>query len=48
MILGDIVPKDAEDMVKQAGVAEVFHPGTSLETITTFIKSIVSKGEDNV
>jgi len=46
VVLGGIVPKDAEDMVKQAGVAEVFHPGTSLETIITTIKSIGKQGRE--
>jgi len=42
VILGGIVPKDAEEMVKREGVVEVFHPGTDTETIVNFIKSIVS------
>ncbi len=49
VILGGIVPKDAEAMVKQHGVVEVFHPGTDLETIVSFIQSIAGdrKGGKN-
>ena len=40
VIVGGIVPDDDEDALLAAGVAKVFHPGTALEDIVTFIRDI--------
>ena len=40
VIVGGIVPHDDEDALLAAGVAKVFHPGTALEDIATFIRDI--------
>jgi methylmalonyl-CoA mutase C-terminal domain/subunit len=49
VILGGIVPKDAEEMVRRHGVVEVFHPGTDMETIVNRIESLARnrKGGQN-
>ncbi len=43
VIVGGIVPDDDEDALRRAGVAQVFHPGTALEDIATFIRDITPK-----
>ncbi len=40
VIVGGIVPDDEEDMLLRAGVARVFHPGTPLRDIATFILDV--------
>jgi len=40
LIVGGIVPDDDEQMLLAAGVARVFHPGTSLDEIAHFIRDI--------
>ena len=37
VIVGGIVPDEDEQMLLDAGVARVFHPGASLEDIATFV-----------
>src|SRR5512142_1933569 len=39
VIVGGIVPD--EDMLRAAGVARVFHPGTPLEEISSYIRATV-------
>jgi methylmalonyl-CoA mutase C-terminal domain/subunit len=41
VIVGGIVPDEDEQMLLEAGVARVFHPGTSLDEIAQFIRGIV-------
>ena len=41
VIVGGIVPDADEAMLLEAGVARVFHPGTSLDEIAVYIRSIV-------
>jgi methylmalonyl-CoA mutase C-terminal domain/subunit len=41
VIVGGIVPDEDEAMLLDAGVARVFHPGTSLDEIAAYIRSIV-------
>jgi methylmalonyl-CoA mutase C-terminal domain/subunit len=41
VIVGGIVPDADEAMLRNAGVARVFHPGTSLDEIAAYIRSIV-------
>ena len=40
VIVGGIVPDDDEIMLKDAGVARVFHPGAALDDIVSFIREI--------
>jgi len=40
VIVGGIVPDEDEDELVAAGVAKVFHPGSALEAIATFIRDI--------
>jgi methylmalonyl-CoA mutase C-terminal domain/subunit len=41
VIVGGIVPPADEAVLLDAGVARVFHPGTSLDDIAAYIRSIV-------
>ena len=41
VIVGGIVPDADEAMLVEAGVARVFHPGSSLDDIAGYIRSIV-------
>ncbi len=41
VIVGGIVPDEDEPMLLAAGVARVFHPGTTLDEIAAFIRGIV-------
>jgi methylmalonyl-CoA mutase C-terminal domain/subunit len=41
VIVGGIVPDEDEQMLLDAGVARVFHPGSSLDDIAAFIREIV-------
>jgi methylmalonyl-CoA mutase C-terminal domain/subunit len=38
VVLGGIIPDDDVTEMKRLGVAAVFQPGTSLESIVTFIR----------
>lgn len=40
VIVGGIVPDDDEQMLLDAGVARVFHPGTPLSAITDYVREI--------
>ena len=41
VIVGGIVPDEDEATLREAGVAQVFHPGTPLEEISTYIQGVV-------
>ena len=41
LIVGGIVPDEDAALLKQQGVAAVFQPGSSLDSIVTFIRSAV-------
>ncbi len=41
VIVGGIVPDEDEQMLLDAGVARVFHPGASLDDIAAYIREIV-------
>ncbi|HSW34166.1 MAG TPA: cobalamin-dependent protein [Steroidobacteraceae bacterium] len=41
VIVGGIVPDEDEQMLREAGVARVFHPGSSLDDITDYIRAVV-------
>lgn len=41
VIVGGIVPDEDEAMLIEAGVARVFHPGSSLEDIAAYIRAAV-------
>ena len=43
VIVGGIVPDADEDMLLQAGVARVFHPGTPLEEIAAYVREVTLK-----
>ena len=40
VIVGGIVPDEDEDLLRAAGVARVFHPGSALEDIAAYIREI--------
>jgi len=44
VIIGGIVPNDDILILKELGVAEVFGPGTNMETIVTAIRERVLRG----
>jgi methylmalonyl-CoA mutase C-terminal domain/subunit len=41
VIVGGIVPDEDERMLLDAGVARVFHPGSSLDDIAAYIRDVV-------
>jgi methylmalonyl-CoA mutase C-terminal domain/subunit len=41
VIVGGIVPDEDEPTLLDAGVARVFHPGSSLDEIAAYIRSVV-------
>lgn len=41
VIVGGIVPDEDEQMLLEAGVARVFHPGATIDEIAAFIRGIV-------
>ncbi len=43
VIVGGIVPDDDEQMLLDAGVARVFHPGTALADIATFVRAAAAR-----
>jgi methylmalonyl-CoA mutase C-terminal domain/subunit len=43
LFVGGVIPEEDIPVLKSAGVKAVFLPGTSMETITSCIKEIVSK-----
>jgi len=42
VVVGGIIPKDDAQRLKQLGVAAVFQPGTSLESVVEFIRGAAS------
>lgn len=51
VIVGGIIPDDDAKLLEEAGVIKVFHPGTRMDEITSFInetcrKKYASKGGD--
>jgi len=49
VIVGGVIPPDEARALKDAGVAEVFPPGSSVDSIVKYVKEIVTKekpGED--
>ncbi len=44
VIVGGIVPDQDEDMLLKAGVARVFHPGSSMADIAAFVHSLAEAG----
>ncbi len=45
LIVGGIVPDEDAECLKQQGVAAVFQPGASLDSIVSFIRSSCAAGE---
>lgn len=43
VVVGGIIPDDDAAELKQQGVAEVFQPGTSLESIVSFLRNSVKQ-----
>ena len=43
VIVGGIVPDEDEQMLLDAGVARVFHPGTALVDIATFVRAAAAR-----
>ena len=44
VIVGGIVPDQDEAMLLEAGVARVFHPGSSMAEIASFVRSLTETG----
>lgn len=44
LFLGGIIPDEDIPVMKQLGVKAVFGPGSSIETITAFIKEHIARG----
>ena len=44
LVVGGIIPDEDIPGLKQAGVAEVFQPGASTQTIVEYIKNKVASG----
>lgn len=43
LIVGGIVPDEDEQMLLDAGVARVFHPGTALDDIATYVREAAAQ-----
>jgi methylmalonyl-CoA mutase C-terminal domain/subunit len=43
VVLGGIIPADVEKELRNQGVAEIFHPGTSMEEVVRRIEALVNK-----
>ncbi|MCL4800545.1 MAG: cobalamin-dependent protein [Burkholderiales bacterium] len=43
VIVGGIVPDEDERMLLESGVAKVFHPGASLESIAGYVRAITPR-----
>ena len=43
VIVGGIVPAKDEAMLLECGVAEVFHPGTSLDDVVVSVRALAEK-----
>ncbi len=43
VMVGGIVPDEDEQMLVAAGVARVFHPGSSLDDITVFVREATAR-----
>jgi methylmalonyl-CoA mutase C-terminal domain/subunit len=41
VVLGGIIPDRDAESLKRSGVAAVFQPGASLESVVEFIRSVV-------
>ena len=44
VIVGGIVPDEDEEMLLNAGVARVFHPGSSMADIASFVRELTLAG----
>ena len=44
VIVGDIVPDDDEQMLLEAGVSRVFHPGSAMADIAAFVRKLAETG----
>jgi methylmalonyl-CoA mutase C-terminal domain/subunit len=42
VVVGGIIPEDDAEQLRQLGVAAVFQPGTSLESVVEFIRGAAS------
>ncbi|MDD5333347.1 MAG: cobalamin-dependent protein [Rhodoferax sp.] len=47
VIVGGIVPDEDEQMLLAAGVARVFHPGSSMADIATYVRELTVAGRLN-
>ena len=43
VMVGGIVPDEDEQMLLDAGVARVFHPGAALDDITAFVREAATR-----
>jgi methylmalonyl-CoA mutase C-terminal domain/subunit len=41
VIVGGIIPKEDEEVLLQAGVSKIFHPGETLELIVKNVKRLI-------
>lgn len=47
VIVGGIVPDDEEQLLLKAGVARVFHPGSSMDDIVSFVKTQAAEAQNH-
>ncbi|MDY7019350.1 MAG: cobalamin-dependent protein [Chloroflexota bacterium] len=43
VIVGGVIPPDEAQVIKDAGVAEVFPPGSSIDSIVKYVRKIVTE-----
>ena len=43
VIVGGVIPPDEAQVIKDAGVAEVFPPGSSIDSIVKYVRKIVAE-----
>jgi methylmalonyl-CoA mutase C-terminal domain/subunit len=45
VVIGGIIPSDVEEELRQLGIADVFHPGASIDDIVGRIQALLSQNQ---